>query len=174
MKSKDKVLSLSKFSWYFVLVIALSKLSKLAIKKAISAKKLWFENHFYAKIYTSLLLYLCQIFIFLLGHLHFFLQFSSSLFRSFWRKTLYFAHASRFSWSCSALFFFLGFECLRRKSGPKFVCSFSHSRVLEAKGHYIFAYTLFFIRTTIFGQPGLFLNFRPFWGWKVLSRFLNL
>ena len=48
-------------------------------------KKSWVENYFYAKIDTTLLLYLHQTFIFLQGHfyllLHFFLTFMKNLFK---------------------------------------------------------------------------------------------
>ena len=55
------------------------------------------KNRCYAKINTILLLYLYQIFIFLLGHHHFFCIFSSRLWRTFLRNTLYNKHhPSRF------------------------------------------------------------------------------
>ena len=44
-------------------------------KGSYQPKKSWFENYFCAKINTTMLLYLYQIFIFLLGHLHFFVDF---------------------------------------------------------------------------------------------------
>ena len=49
-------------------------------------KKWWFENYFYAKINTKLLLYLYQIFIFLLSHLPFFLHFFFSFMENLFKK----------------------------------------------------------------------------------------
>ena len=45
-----------------------------------------FEKYFYAKMNTTLLLYLYQIFIFLLGHLHFFLHFIFSFMENLSKK----------------------------------------------------------------------------------------
>ena len=53
---------------------------------AISAKKIWIQNHFYAKMNTILLLCLYQIFIFLLGHLHFFLRFFLTFMENLFKK----------------------------------------------------------------------------------------
>ena len=59
---------------------SLSKSSRLDIHKAI------LKNYLYAKINTTLSLYLWQIFIFLLGHLHFFLHFSFSFMVNLFKK----------------------------------------------------------------------------------------
>ena len=45
-----------------------------------------FTVHFYAKINTELLLYLYQIFIFPLGHLHFFLHFFFTFMENLFKK----------------------------------------------------------------------------------------
>ena len=46
-----------------------------SFKRPYQPNESWFEKCFYAKINTTLLLYLYQPSIFLLGHLHFFLHF---------------------------------------------------------------------------------------------------
>ena len=71
MKSKNEGLSLCEFSWYLVIV----NIIKIRHSKAhINQKKSWLENCYYAKTNPTLLLYLYQIFVFMLGHLHFFLR----------------------------------------------------------------------------------------------------
>ena len=55
-------------------------------KRPYQPNKTWFEKYFYAKINTMLLLYLYQIFIFLLGHLPFFLHFFFTFMESLFKK----------------------------------------------------------------------------------------
>ena len=55
-------------------------------KRPYQPNKSRFEKYFYAKINTTLLLYLYQIFIFLLGHLHFFLHFFFLFMKNLFKK----------------------------------------------------------------------------------------
>ena len=65
---------------------SLSKSSKSDISKAKSARIIMIWKFFYAKINTTLLLYLYQIFLFLLSHIHFFLYFFFSFIENLFKK----------------------------------------------------------------------------------------
>ena len=62
-------------SWIFKIFGYCQNHQNQTFKRPYQPKKSWFKNKFYSKINTIMLLYLYQIFIFLLGHLHFFLHF---------------------------------------------------------------------------------------------------
>ena len=53
------------------------------------------QNYDYTKINTTLLLYLYQIFIFLLGHLHFFLHFFFTFMENLFKKHPIFLGATK-------------------------------------------------------------------------------
>ena len=74
-------------------------------KKPYQQDKSWFKNYFYAKMKTILLLYLNQIFIFLLGHLHFFLNFLFALIENLFKKHPIPKLCARRAFHASAIFY---------------------------------------------------------------------
>ena len=78
------------------------------------------EKNFYAKINTTLLLYLYQIFIFLLGHLHFFLHFLFTFVENLFKKhPIHYVHSrsttKKESDQCLPLIFFPLWEPTRER-----------------------------------------------------------
>ena len=72
MEYQDKGPSLCKFSRYFVVIKIMDIRHKIC---HIYYKNADFESFFLAKKFTILLLYVCQVFINVQDHLHFFLHF---------------------------------------------------------------------------------------------------